>query len=103
MQDYLIYVLGDLPAYVSTFDNPSDPNQLIAELSTLQLGIQVDETVTDELKPSLLGGNQEDFYWTFAWNDFIADPENETFRSIVNSRLQGLFQAMFQLSEFQLF
>ena len=111
-QDSLVYwghwvteglqIPADLPAFVSTLNNPGDPNLLIQELATLFLGITLDNEVADGMKTILLSGQSDDYYWTNAWDDYVSDPGNSEYLSIVESRLKAMFSPFYQLSEFQL-
>lgn len=102
-QDFMIYQLTDLPAFAQSLNNPGDPNDLIQECSLLFLGIPLDPEVSAGLKAILLGGQQGDFYWSGAWDDYTDAPTNDTYRAIVDNRLKSMFRSMLQLSEFQLF
>jgi hypothetical protein len=49
-----------------------------------------------------LSGQQSEAYWTYAWDNYINEPENDEYRSTVENRLKAMFQQFLQLSEFQL-
>ena len=51
---------------------------------------------------SLLSGQAQDHYWTDAWDDYLADPTNTMYYGIVESRLQGMYQYLMNLAEYQL-
>lgn len=97
-----IDVKADLLKFVENLDNPDEPNAMLREVATLLLGFEVSNEVIDNLKKILLSGQESDVYWTIAWGDYISDPSNEEYESIVLTRLESTFQAMFQLAEFQL-
>lgn len=92
----------DLIEFCKKLNNPQDPNDLISESSLLGHGIELDESVRDELKSVLLSGQSEDYYWTEAWDAHIADPGDEMKKTIVENRLKWMFQRLWQLAEFQL-
>ncbi len=102
-QDWAIYDLADLPSFIDTLNNPSDPNELIRESVLLLHGIEVAQDVLDDLKTNLLAGQQTDDYWTNAWFQFKNNPDDAEYRSIVINRLRALYRPLLQLSEFQLF
>jgi hypothetical protein len=58
--------------------------------------------VVNALKDTLLSGQQSEAYWTYAWDNYINEPENDEYRSTVENRLKAMFQQFLQLSEFQL-
>jgi hypothetical protein len=75
---------------------------LLKEAALLFLGIEISDEAMNELKSVLLSGQQSDYYWTSAWNDYIANPGNSSKRSIVENRLKWTFQRMLQLGEYHL-
>jgi len=93
---------ADLVKFVEGFAQPEDPNQLLADLTQLLLGIQLAEEELIDLKTVLLSGQREDYYWTQAWYDYVNNPGSGNFRLTVDSRLKSLFQRLFQRGEFQL-
>ena len=97
-----ISIKADLLAFVESLDNPDEPNMMLKEIASLLFGFEVSTEVIENLKSILLSGQSTDSYWTIAWEDYIADKNNEANKSIVLTRLQSTFQAMFQLAEFQL-
>jgi hypothetical protein len=50
----------------------------------------------------LLSGQTSDFYWTNAWNAYIANPGDMTNANIVKTRLTALYQYLMKLAEYQL-
>ena len=97
-----IFYETDWIAFVSQFDEPEDPNQLIAEASQLMHGISLGEKSIQTLKSILLAGQQEDYHWTLAWNDHVTRPDDPTFKAVVENRLRATFQALMQQGEFHL-
>ncbi len=107
-QDYFIWgnnIYGiDFPEFslidfVEGLDTPDDPSALVEEATDLLLGVALaadkKEGLVNILDPI---GTQ----WGLEWNDYVADPDNEMKKSVVESRLRSLFQAMLQFGEFQL-
>ncbi len=93
---------ADYLAYARTLDNPQDPNALIADTAMLIYGIAIDAETSTRLKDILLSGQSTDDYWTIAWLEYIADPDDEMKRSLVVNRLRYLLQIMFQSGEYHL-
>jgi uncharacterized protein (DUF1800 family) len=92
----------DFVAYVKTFTNPGNPNDLIDEALKNMYRISLSPQVKQQLKSQmLLTGQQYDYYWTNAWMAYIANP-NAANLNIVSTRLKALFQYLMNLSEFQL-
>ncbi|MDQ3100935.1 MAG: DUF1800 domain-containing protein [Bacteroidota bacterium] len=65
----------DLVALVSGFTDPMDPNALVADAAELMMAVPISITVRDQLKTNyLLFGQQNDVYWSDAYELYIADP-----------------------------
>ncbi|HAA16182.1 MAG TPA: hypothetical protein DCE41_32540 [Cytophagales bacterium] len=95
------YAPFDIMPFVEGLDSPEDPNALLAEATTLLLGLELDSSSMDQLKLVLLSGQQGDYIWTDAWNAYQADP-SESNRSVLDNRLKPTFQTILQLGEAQL-
>ena len=50
----------------------------------------------------LLGGQQNNAYWTNAWYEYLDAPNDEMKKNTVELRLKVMFQFLFQLSEYHL-
>ncbi|MCC6753108.1 MAG: DUF1800 family protein [Saprospiraceae bacterium] len=90
--------------FAARFENPGDPNALIAEACELMLGAPLSQDVQTKLKTNyLLGGQANDHYWTDGWDAYKADPNT----SIPEGRrvpgvLQELFMYLMSSAEFHL-
>lgn len=93
---------ADLPALVANFENPSDPNEMLKEAVLIFLGIEISENRLNELKSTLLSGQENDYYWTWAWNDYVEDPGHSTNKQTVENRLKPAFKQLLQMGEFYL-
>lgn len=100
-QQYMMW-MSDPTIVISTLNNPGNPNEMIKELSLLLMGIELSEEIRNGLKSTLLTGQDSDGYWTTAWNQFINDPDNMEYRTIVENRLKVMFRSMLEFGEFQL-
>lgn len=92
----------DVVQFVATLQSPADPNTLIDEVLKNYYMIDVSDEVKLFLKSILLSGQQSDYYWTIAWEDYVDNPGNQMAYFTVESRLQPFFHFVFQLEEFQL-
>ena len=52
-------------------------------------------------KDFLLTGQDQDYYWSDAWQAYIDNPTTGNF-NIVNTRLVGLYKYIMNLAEYQL-
>ncbi len=92
----------DFVEYAKTLSNPGNPNDLINDALKYLYRINLSPQVKDQMKIQMLLSNQlYDYYWTNAWNAYIASPTTANF-NIVNTRLKDLFRYIMNLSEYQL-
>ncbi len=95
----------DVIAWVSQFAPAviSDPDLLVNECVKYLLPIDLSSSVKNNLKVQNLLSNQvENYYWSGAWSNYVNNPTNAGFTSIVKTRLKSLLLAITQLSEYQL-
>lgn len=90
-------------SFAASLPNPEDPNKLISDSLNVLYMIDLSPATRDYLKTNvLLSGQNNDYYWTNAWNDYKANPTDATRKSIVLTRLKNLYKYIMELSEFQL-
>jgi len=53
-------------------------------------------------KDILLTGQTQDYYWTNAWNAYIASPNDMMAFTTVNTRLRDLYKYFMNLAEYHL-
>jgi uncharacterized protein (DUF1800 family) len=92
----------DAVEFTKTLANPSDPNQLITDVLDIIFQMELTEASRNQLKKDfLLTGQDQDYYWTNAWNAYIFNPVTANY-NIVNARLRGLYKYFMNLAEYQL-
>jgi uncharacterized protein (DUF1800 family) len=90
-------------ALTQLLPNPSDPNALIDDALAILYRMQLSATTKQSIKQQILLSNQtQDYYWTNAWNAYLADTTNQTNYNVVNNRLKSFYQYLMNLSEYQL-
>jgi hypothetical protein len=89
-------------AFTKTLTHPEDPEMLVEEVLSLFLSISVNVQVKASLKGILLSGQAQNYYWTNAWNDYIANPNDMMKKDIVKWRLKAFYQHVMQMEEYQL-
>ncbi|MFN8331376.1 MAG: DUF1800 family protein [Saprospiraceae bacterium] len=96
--------LIDFVAFAKTFSKPSDPNVLIDESSRLLFGAAISQSVKDQLKKNyLLQGQNTDYYWTNAFNAYVAKPNTtDPDAKKVPGILRDLYIDMVGAAEFNL-
>ena len=96
-------ILVDGAEFAKTLSNPGDPNQLINDILKIIFRIDISAASKAQLKTDiLLGGQSTDYYWTDAWNQFIATPGNTANTTTVKNRLRDLLKYFMDLAEYQL-
>jgi uncharacterized protein (DUF1800 family) len=92
----------DFVAYVKTLSNPGNPNDVVDDVMKYVYRLNLSPQVKQQTKTQLLLSNQQyDYYWTNAWDAYIATPTVANF-NIINTRLKDLFRYLMNLSEYQL-
>lgn len=96
-------IIIDHVAYAKTFSNPGEPNMLISDIMEHLLRIPLSVGIRNQLKKDiLLSGQDQDYYWTNAWNAHIASPADAAALRTVQTRLQNLLKYFMNLPEYQL-
>ncbi|MEJ0101939.1 MAG: DUF1800 domain-containing protein [Bacteroidota bacterium] len=96
-------VMIDALAFTKNLSNPSDPNALVNDAVTLLYRMPISDATKQMIKQQILLSNQtSDYYWTNAWNAYLAEPTNQTIINVVNSRLKGFYQYLMDMAEYQL-
>lgn len=92
------------PDFVAQFQNPTDPNALIAEACELLFATPISQAVRDQMKTNfLLFGQQTDLYWMQAWTVYSADPNTtDPYGMLVPLILLQLFIDMQTAAEYHL-
>ena len=92
-----------LPNVVAEFSDPTDPNTLVSDAVELLFGITVSQSVRNQLKTSrLLLGQQNDMYWTDAYEIYAANPNTtDQTGQMVPNLLLYLFLDMGKAAETQ--
>jgi len=93
----------DPTIFAKSLPNPGDPNLLISDSITYLFRLPLTQASRDQLKRDIiLSGQTSDFYWTNAWNAYIANPNDTNNATIVRTRLRDLYQYLMKLAEYQL-
>ncbi len=93
----------DPTIFAKSLPNPGDPNALVSDSITYLFRLTLTQASRDQLKKDIvLGGQTSDFYWTNAWNAWIANPNDMTNATIVRTKLRDLYQYLMKLAEYQL-
>jgi uncharacterized protein (DUF1800 family) len=89
--------------YTKSLPNPSDPNRLIIDfLSTAYRYPMSQEFINKTKTDILLIGQTNDYYWTNAWTNYIANPTNTLAYNTVYEKLKSLYKYLTTLPQYQL-
>ncbi len=83
---------------VSNFNNPSDPNALISDLTNVLFPFPISTGQIDFLKNILIPG-LPDFEWTVEYSEFLAEPNDDSKRLAIENKLKSLFGAILKMPE----
>ena len=93
----------DVLAFTRTLPNAANPDALVSDALGILYRVPLSEQARLSLKQSiLLSGQTQDYYWTNAWNGYLAEPDNEMIQNIVGNRLKAFYQYLMNLPEYQL-
>jgi hypothetical protein len=96
-------IVIDPIAFASTLSNPADPNILINDSLDILFRVPISDTSKQTIKTQILLSNQaQDYYWSNAWNAYLANPSDPTSLQVVFNRLQTLYKYFMDLAEYQL-
>jgi len=87
--------------YISSFDDPFDPNNLINEFAKALFPQPITENQVAFLKEILIPG-LPDFEWTVEYGDYVNDPNNPDLAIGVENKLRNLLTAMLTMPEYYL-
>jgi uncharacterized protein (DUF1800 family) len=83
--------------------NPADPNALVQDFNTYFLRMQLATASLATIKQNtLLTGQTSDYYWTNAWNAYIANPSLQSNINDITTRLRNLVNYFMLLEEYHL-
>jgi uncharacterized protein (DUF1800 family) len=90
-------------AFAKKMSNPGDPNILINDSLTILYRVPLSDASKGFIKTSiLLSGQVSDYYWTNAWNAYLANPTDSMSYQTVYTRLRDLYKYLMNLAEYQL-
>lgn len=89
-------------AYNQLFANPADPNEVVKNFINYLLPLDLSQAQKDYMKSILLSNQSADFYWSNAWNAYIANPSDTMAENVVRTRLDTLINYITSLEEYQL-
>lgn len=92
----------DPVALTAQIPNAQDPTLLVNAVLSWMLAVPVSDTVKQNMKSELLSGQIADYYWSDAWNEYLANPTDEMAYGTVNSRLRSMYYILLHLEEYHL-
>ena len=92
----------DTIEYTKKLTNPTLANDLVSELTSRILGIDLTQTQIDYLVQNVLMPSVPSYEWTNIWNDYLANPTNTTKKKTVADKLNALYKFIMRMSEYEL-
>ncbi|MBC7851019.1 MAG: DUF1800 domain-containing protein [Chitinophagaceae bacterium] len=93
----------DPVAFAKSLPSPGDPNALINDSLTMMYRVPISDQSKQTIKKQILLTNQDqDYYWTNAWNSYVGNPADTTAYETVYNRLRSLYRYLMNLAEYQL-
>lgn len=91
----------DWLGFIDSFNNPFDPNTLVAEFADIFMPQPLLQEQLDDLKEILIPG-LPDFEWTDEYALHLDNPLDEMLRNSVLNKLKALVRGLFNMAEFEL-
>jgi uncharacterized protein (DUF1800 family) len=93
----------DPVAFAKQTSNPGDPNILIDDSLAILYRVPLSAASKTTIKTNiLLTGQTSDYYWSIAWNAYLANPTDTMAYQAVYNRLRDLYRYLMNLAEYQL-
>ncbi|MEP7279870.1 MAG: DUF1800 domain-containing protein [Bacteroidota bacterium] len=93
----------DPVGFAKQLSNPGDPVALIDDSLAILYRVPLSAASKDTIKINiLLSGQVSDYYWTNAWNAYLASPSDTMAYQTVYMRLRDLYRYFMNLAEYQL-
>jgi len=91
----------DVVKFAKECPDVANPLLLVNWMQKLLLGVEITEEHKNDMISILLSGQNNNYYWTDAWNAYITNP-NDNNSAIVKTRLNSLLITLLRLPEYQL-
>ncbi len=96
-------LLLDPVGFAKSMSSPSDPNALINDSLDMLYRVPLSDVSKATIKKQILLSNQDqDYYWTNAWNAYIGNPADNAAYQTVYTRLRDMYRYLMNLAEYQL-
>ena len=91
----------DVLNFTQQCPNAADPDMLIDYVCSLLLGVDASATEHTNIKSILLSAQQNNSFWSDAWNDYTANPTVAN-TAVVETRLRSMYTYIMRLAEHHL-
>lgn len=93
----------DPVGFAKTLPAASDPNALINDSLDILYRVPLSDQSKATIKKQILLSNQDqDYYWTNAWNAYLGNPNDNAAYQTVFTRLRDMYRYLMNLAEYQL-
>ena len=91
----------DYLTFTANFPNAGDPDALVDYYVKMLLGLPISVAHHNNIKSILLSGQTQNYYWTSAWDAYVAIP-NVANTNIVSQRIRNVLLELTRLAEHHL-
>jgi uncharacterized protein (DUF1800 family) len=99
----MVNLIIDPIAFAEKLPSPQDPNLLVQDSLDILYRVPIADDTKLSIKQTILLSNQtNDYYWTDAWNTYIANPGDMVAKDTVQTRLQTFYKYLMNLPEYNL-
>jgi uncharacterized protein (DUF1800 family) len=92
----------DPTLFASQMPNPQFASDLVRDSVSYLYNYELSQKSYDYFKEFLIAGYPNDTYWTNAWIDYKADPNNAALKNVVVTRLNALYREIILQAEYHL-
>lgn len=97
-----VSVVLDLIKYSSKIEGVANPDKFIENVLKYNISLEPTKEYKSFLKKILLSNQENDYYWTDAWEAHKFKPDDVSLRNIVEIRLAQFYKSILQIEEYNL-
>ncbi|MBK6545469.1 MAG: DUF1800 domain-containing protein [Saprospiraceae bacterium] len=92
----------DPTIFAAQMPNPRSAMELVKDSVSFLYNYELSDKSYNYFKSNLISGYPDDSYWTLAWEQFAANPNDPALRNAVTTRLSALYREILSQAEYHL-
>ncbi|MGB4970360.1 MAG: DUF1800 family protein, partial [Saprospiraceae bacterium] len=92
----------DPTIFAAQMPNPRSAIELVKDSVSFLYNYELSDKSYNYFKSNLISGYPDDSYWTLAWEQFAANPNDPALRNAVTTRLSALYREILSQAEYHL-